>query len=305
MNLDHEQRQRIRTTVQRAIMAMICIGLVSRDALAQEHPAGASLELTLEVEKTRLALGEPVYVTVRLRNTGATPVEAPKVLDPQTGVVQIEVARTSRPRLVFLPLFYADTIDALKRLSPGEEVAAVFPIFYGGQGWTFREPGTYRTVAIEITEGNGAVDFLMRDSPAGDEAGKFLLWQRGDHLRDGIADLQNLIDTFPNSPVSEYALLALGRNLSRGFRNYSIGRVRPPDCAAALDYLERVRTERLPTFLQIQNNLDQARCLMRLDQPVPARALVDRAEQLGGDRAEFRLLFQQALRLEPALKHAP
>ncbi|HJU05015.1 MAG TPA: hypothetical protein VJ692_07650 [Nitrospiraceae bacterium] len=322
--MPHEyERHGIRKTVLRGIVAMIGLALISGHASGQEHP-DTSLELVLETGKTQVVLGEPVYVTVRLRNTGTAPVDAPKVLDPQTGVVQIEVASASRPRLVFLPLFYADAIDTRKRLRPGEEVAAVFPIFYGGRGWTFPLPGAYRIMAvyrgpvhedtepvrsnaaaIEVMEGHGAGAFLMRDSLAGDEAGKFLLWQRGDHLRAGIAHLLTLIETFPDSPVSDYALLALGRNLSRGFRNYSLGRVRQPDCAAALDYLEKVRTERLPPYLQIQNHLDQARCLMRVGQPVQARALVDRTEQGASDRAEFGLLFQQAFRLEPALKAAP
>lgn len=323
MHVDHERRQNIPIKAFGCVI-LICMSLVPGYLLAQEHPAGASLELTLEVGKTQVALGEPVYVTVHLINAGATPVEVLKVLDPQTGAVQVEVSSTSRPRLVFLPLFYADAIDARKRLGPGEEVAAVFPIFYGGLGWTFRQPETYsisanyrdsaqrpreplrsNRVTVGVAEESGAGTFLMSDTVAGDEAGKFLLWQRGDHLHAGLAHLTNLLNTFPDSPVTDYALLALGRNLSRGFRNYSIGQVRQPDCAAALGYLQKVRTDRLPTYLQIQKNLDQARCLIKLGQQVQAREFTDQAERLGGDRIEFRPLFQQAVRLEPALRQIP
>jgi hypothetical protein len=225
---------------------------------------------------------------------------------------------------VFLPLFYADAGGDRKLLAPGEDIAAVVPIFYGGQGWTFRRPETYsitasyrgsaqrrneslrsNRVTVAVAPENEAGAFLMNDSPASDEAGKFLLWQRGDHLHAGLGRLTNLLSTFPDSPVADYVLLALGRNLSRSFRNYAIGRVRQPDYAAALEYLQKVRTDRLPTFLQIQKNLDEARCLIGLGRQTQAREFVNRAEQLAGERSEYRPLLQQAVRLQPALKQTP
>jgi hypothetical protein len=54
-------------------------------------------------------------------------------------------------------------------------------------------------------------------------------------------------------------------------------------------------------MLQIQQRLDEARCYSKLSQPVQARESMTRAEQLGADHPEFGLLFQQAVRLEPAL----
>jgi hypothetical protein len=134
---------------------------------------------------------------------------------------------------------------------------------------------------------------------------KFLLWQRGDHLEAGQALLTDLLKTYPDSPVADYAMLALGRNLSRGFRNYAIGRVRPPDCEAALTYFHRVRTDRLPVLLRVQQYLDEARCLTRVSKPDQAGEALRQAKQAGGDRPEFRLLFQEAVRLEPALMQAP
>jgi hypothetical protein len=160
-------------------------------------------------------------------------------------------------------------------------------------------------VIVSVADESGLGAFLMNDSSASDEAGKFLLWQRGDHLQAGHTLLTNLLKPFPNSPVADYVLLAFGRNLSRSFRNYAIGRIRQPDCAAALAYFQKVRSDRLPTFLQIQKNLDEARCLIKMSQPNQAGESMNRAEQLGGGRHEFRPLFQQAMRLEPALKQTP
>jgi hypothetical protein len=114
--------------------------------------------------------------------------------------------------------------------------------------------------------------------------------------------LKRLQQQYPDSPVIDYVWLAFGRNLSRGFRNYITGRVRPMDCEAASPYLRLVRPERIPAYLQVQKHLDEARCLAALAQPSQAGVELQRAEALAGDRPEFRLLLQQATRLEPTLQ---
>jgi hypothetical protein len=305
-------------------MTALVLMLLSAHGLAQERPGATSLELKLEVGKSTLVLGEPVYATVRLSNVGAAPVEVAKLLDPQTGDVHIEVASSSRPRFVYLPLFFSDTVQARTSLAQGEEIAAAFPIFYGALGWTFHRPETYGIIAgyrssrgahqvrvqsnpvsVTVVDEGGPGSLLMNGTSVGEEAGKFLLWQHGDHLEAGQALLTDLLKTFPGSPVADYTLLAFGRNLSRSFRNYAVGRIRPPDCEAALAYFRKVRSERLPVLLQVQQYLDEARCLARLSKPAQAGEALKRAEQLGGDRPEFRLLFEQAIRLEPALKQTP
>lgn len=303
---------------------VLILALLSGHGLAQDRPGSASLELKLEIGKTTLVLGEPVYATVRLVNTAQAPVEVSRLLDPQTGHVHIEVASPSRPRFIYLPLFSSDAVHARTSLAPGEDITATFPIFYGALGWTFHRPETYGIVAgyrysigaqhvlvqsnpvsVTVVDEGGPGSLLMSGAPASEEAGKFLLWQRGDHLEAGQSLLTDLFQTFPDSPVADYARLAFGRNLSRSFRNYAVGRVRPADCESALTYLRQVRTDRLPALLQVQRHLDEARCLARLAKPDEAGEALKQAKQAGGDRPEFRLLFQQAARLEPALKRAP
>ena len=304
------------------VCLVVCLFLAARayDGLAQERSGSATLELTLELGTSALNLGEPVYATVRLVNVGTSPVEVFKLLDPQTGAIQIEVSSSNRPRFVFLPLFYTDAVHARITLVPGEAVAAVFPVFYGSLGWTFDRPGAYRVTAeyraqggtqpdrirsraasVTVADENGVGASLLTGSPASEEAAKFLLWQRGDHLQAGQALLTGLLAQQPDSPLADYALLAFGRNLSRSFRNYAVGQIREADCETALSYFQRVRSERLPVFLQIQQRLDEARCLIKLSRPAEARASMERVERLRTGRPEFTLLFQQAIRLEPAL----
>ncbi len=305
-------------------LALLSFVLPVGPGLAQERPSSAALELKLEIGKSALVLGEPVYAMVRLVNVGVKPVDVFKLLDPQTGALQIEVSSSSRPRFVFLPLFYTDAVHARTALSPGEDIAAAFPIFYGALGWTFDRPGTYRVtaeyrhpsgvhsepvrstpMAVTVADEGRIGAFLMTGTSASEEAAKFLLWQRGDQLQAGQALVKDLLKTYPDSPVADYALLAFGRNLSRSFRNYATGRIRQADCEPALNYFQKVRSDRLPAFLQIQQRLDEARCHIRLSQPAQARESMTRAKQLGAGRPEFRLLFQQAVRLEPALQQAP
>ena len=316
----NDQPRRDKSGVGVCMMTALGLMLLSGHGFAQEPPGVAPLELKLEVGKTSLVLGEPVYVTVRLINTGQAPVDVAKLLTPQTGDVHIEVASANRPRFIYLPLFYSDAVRARRSLAPGEQIAAAFPIFYGALGWTFHRPETYGIVAgygfssgaqhvrvqsnpvsVTVVDEGGPGALLMSGTPAGEEAGKFLLWQRGDHLEAGQALLSDLLKTFPDSPVADYTRLAFGRNLSRSFRNYAVGRIRPPECEAALEYFHKVRTDRLPALLQVQQHLDEARCLTRLSKPDQAGESLTQAKQAGEDRPEFRLLFQQAVRLEPAL----
>lgn len=298
----------------------ILLLLLAGYGFAQE-PSSSSLTLTLEVAKADLVLGEPVYAIIRLTNIGSAPVTVSNILDPQTGTVHIDVAGQARTNFRFLPLFYADAVQARVPLHPGEKIAAAFPIFYGALGWTFDRPGIYRVTAtyqhngsrreepvrsnsatITISDEGGPGASLIERTPASEEAGKFLLWQRGDQLQQGHSLLKRLQQQYPNSPVIDYAWLAFGRNLSRAFRNYIAGRIRPIDCEAALPYLRLVRPERIPAYLQIQKHLDEARCLAALAQPSQATVEFRRAEALAGDRQEFRLLLQQATHLEPTLQ---
>ncbi len=301
------------------VIALVTLVPQIGSSLAQE-PSGSVLELALEIGKASVVLGEPVYATARLVNRGSTPVDVSKFLDPQTGTLQIEVSSSNRPRFVFLPLFYADALRTRITLAPGEDIATAVPIFYGALGWTFDRPGTYMVTAeyrpqseaqkgrirstavgVVVVDGNEIGASLVATGSASEEAARFLLWQRGDQLQAGQAFLTELLNTSPDSPLADYALLAFGRSLSRSFRNYATGKIRQADCEPAMEYFQKVRSDRLPTLLQIQQHVDEARCYIKMSQPTQAQKSMKRAEQLGAGHPEFRLLFQQAVRLEPAL----
>ena len=297
--------------------------LWSQPTQAQSAPSASPLEVSLEIETSTALLGEPVYATVRLTNRGREPVMVPRFLDPQLGNLQINVSSQERARFIFVPLFVSDPVQAKRKLNPGEEIAASFPIFYGALGWTFPKSDTYhisavlrnsaqlpgkraqsRPMRLTVADDNTGAT-LMGHTRAAEEAAKFLLWQRGDHLQDGQALLSDFMKRYPDSLLTDYIRVALGHNFSRDFRNYAVGRIRPADCEAALAYLRPVHTERLPALLQVQQRLDEARCLVKQSKTTEAVETMRQAHHVAEGRPEMQLLFQQAARLEPTLSRLP
>lgn len=174
------------------------------------------LQLILTAESTRFVLGEPIYVTVTLRNVGSATTEVFHVLDPKAGAIRVSIETEGRPRRVFLPLSLVDVDKGVKPLAAGQELAAVIPIFFGALQWTFPQAGTYivtatyrhghtahgypirsNSISLSVSSGDGASRLLMESSPTGEQAGKFLVWQQGDHLHQGLDRLKRWSRPFP------------------------------------------------------------------------------------------------------------
>ncbi len=207
--------------------------VTSNASRAQRDNPYTSLKLFAKVDKDSYVVGEPVYLTVQLRNTGSSPVRVFKRLKPDDGFIIVHLTAPDGGPAGFAPLGVNDTAAQMEELRPGAEVGAVFPLFYGAMGWTFPRPGTYKEIVtyrlprpkqepeetksealtINVSQDKtGAGTFLLERGPAATEAGKFLLWESGDHLRRGIGRLESLIEKFPDSPLPDYARFALGRN---------------------------------------------------------------------------------------------
>ena len=206
-------------------------------------------------------------------------------------------------------------------MDPGAALTETFPIFYGGQGWTFDAVGTYELTAryrldggnevrhvvsepvrITVIDGGPASRLLLESVKDTREAGRFLLWQAGDHLRRGTALLKELIERHPNTQLAEYAELAFAESLSRDFRDYSIGRVRQADCDRALERFGKVREDVPPAYLRVQKQLSEARCLIKTGRQQEAAQRVSTAKKLAASRPDMRRLFDAASMLEPTMK---
>ncbi len=310
-----------------SISLLLCTGSLLFSGAAWGEPEYSPgridphLELSLSTEKDRVLLGEPVYLLVQLRNTGPVPIEVDPVLAPQVGNLKLEIASTNQPPFRFSPRFYTDVTAPRLTLAPNASLRAIVPIFFGSPAWTFQRPGDYRLTAsyhdakqrnapalkaqthpLAVSEEDGAGRFLLEDGEESVQAGKLLLWRQGDHLQKGAAKLKALADKFPESPLADFANLALASNLAQPFRDYSRGQVRQPDYQTALRHLEKIRPGNLPSYLRVQKNLDQARCLLNTGQTGAVKTLVEKALKLSGGGMEYQPLLDKALRLEPRLK---
>jgi hypothetical protein len=204
-------------------------------------------------------------------------------------------------------------------LKPGEVTADVVPIFYGARGWTFPEPGAYTITAgfkpigkkqamnmakpLTLTVGTDtAGSLVVKEGLTGEEAGKFLLWQSGDHLRKGIELLENITEKYPDSIISDYAGFALGKSLNRHFKDFSTKKIRLPDYKKSLEYLQKVRSDKLPLYLWIQYNLVRTRCHVELKELEQATGLMNQTRKLMTNRPEFLRFEEQITRLTRRLE---
>ncbi len=241
------------------------------------------LKLTIAPEKERYFVGEPIYIRIRLENQGQRAVRVLNRLWPGEGGVTIAVELPAGRTRTFVPLGYSDfDASAYVELKPGESIGDIFPIFYGGEGWTFREAGEYSLEASYLTSNadrgywrvvspatkivvvsdqrNGAQ--LVNQGKPSIEAGKFLVWSAGDHLLQGRALLDQILEETPESPLASYIYAALGRSMSEPFSNYVIGEVRAANCEQAFNYFGRVNQRVITDYVRSQIALAKTRCAL-------------------------------------------
>ncbi|WP_193369317.1 hypothetical protein [Pelagibius marinus] len=300
-------------------VVLAAVWLLATALPAAAQAPGGALRLTLDIGKPQVVVGEPVYATLTLTNTSKQSQPVFPDLYPEVGVGAVAISYQGRSAL-FVPIGVDDVETQVSELAPGQSISATFAIFYGAGGWTFPAPGSYQLtghyrhpslgedrelrsepVTLNVAAGGPAGDLLTEDSKAGDEAGLFMLWEGGDHLRRGIAHLETLIERYPEQIQADYARLALGLSLSRGFRDYSIGKVRPPDYQRSRALLSRLGRAPLQPFSALQLQLALARIGLALNDTPQAQASADRASAIVQDRPAFADRLDLAVEVEPRL----
>lgn len=310
-----------RHVIHFAILVMSSAVLISSQADAQTNVRGdgAALILSVESEKPEYILGEPVYILTRLHNRGSEPVRVFKALHPEEGFVLIQIEGPNGDQRAFAPLAITDSDLGPENLEPEEEFHDVFPIFFGANGWSFNQIGTYTITAVYrgiprsggmiespsidisiISDRYGADELLLAAGDGRNQAGKFLLWQAGDNLTEGIERLRKLIGEFPDSPLADYANFALGKSFSQDFQNYAAKKVRLPDYQRAMEYLEAVRGNVLPKYLRIQKGIAEARTLHGMGRTESAQKVLDSTRQLVIEHPDYNMLMAPLGRLEKA-----
>jgi len=282
---------------------------------------GPELVLTGSLDKKRYALGEPVYFTVVLRNASDQPQMVAPDLTPQDGSIEIAIEDMKGKTSVFVPTSVLDSDAPAATLPPARVKANVVAVFFGARGWTFDSPGRYTIkaayvhreagksarvaaapVTLEVVDDAGGKLLVQKSKRPSQEAGQFLLWMSGDHLRGGIALLEELLMKHPQSQVANYAALALGRSLARHFQDYGAEAVRLPDYGKAQFYLQRVKPAELPVYLRAQFDLTQALVNAGLGRKEPARIHLNNAKKAIGEREELSKLADAASRTERTIE---
>jgi hypothetical protein len=299
-------------------VAVVAVALTEATAVAAQEPA-RGLTLKIETEHASYALGEPVYLTVRVLNQGAAPATIMPLLSPKDGLLAISVRDPAGRGIGFVPLASRDRDAKPTALPPGGQLATTVPIFFGATGWLFRGPGRYTVRAqFDIRAGAGApvlikseplvvtvrdegaesARALMDGSAASLEAGKFLVWGSGDHLVRGMERLNQFATSAPTSPGVDHYRVALGRNWARPFKNYKIGAVRPGEYSRSLAELNRARDDVLPSVLRVEKYLAQATSLFGTGRGPEAIDALGRARALVNERPELAEFKEQVERLE-------
>ncbi|OPY46742.1 MAG: hypothetical protein A4E47_00509 [Methanosaeta sp. PtaU1.Bin028] len=244
------------------------------------------LTLDIRSDKESYQLGEPVILYVTMRNEGQQTASVLSPLDPEYGFVNYMIVDASGEERRFLPYAHIDAENPSQQLAPGEEIQGVAKIFFGGDGWTFEEPGSYQvyaayqdslrsnTLTVQIdaaTDQNSAeaADLFL----GSEEVGKFLYFEGGDHLKEGVNLLEQVARQFPDTPHATYANFALGNNLLTDFANFQTNQLRRADPTAAVQYLEVARENPVSSYYTVQTYLDLSQGYQMLNQPEMAEEM--------------------------------
>ena len=246
--------------------------------------AAARLEISLIAPKANFALAEPISVRARLVNVGDEPIQVARNLEPEFGAVIYHIAGPVTKQ--FSPWAIKEAAEPFTTLPPGKVIDQEVDLFYGGDGWTFHEPGTYEITAsyadavtssplsitvrkpANETEHNAAMRLL-----ASDQAGRFLLFRGGEHLHEGMAVLEAVAQNASQSPQAAYANVALGISQLRAARNFSQGTVRPANPQAAAEKLSNVQDQILPLGWMVEARLGLAKALRDTNRDEKAREI--------------------------------
>ncbi|MEE8105136.1 MAG: hypothetical protein V3T86_06345 [Planctomycetota bacterium] len=224
----------------------------------------SGLKLVLEAPSTSFRLGEPVTLTVRLKNGGDT-VNIYQALAPEQGFLRIGVraATTDRAR-PYRPIAWSCSRVAPTPLKNGAEISAKVRLFFGAKGWTFTKPGKY-LVTADFPAGNdrvtsepltieikAALDVAASTSSRAlqqrcldKDVGLYLYFNGASHLAKAESALEDAYadaKAFSANQKAAYGL-AIGSSLVRPtIASSKTDRVRPPDLDKAATYLKSALT---------------------------------------------------------------
>jgi hypothetical protein len=113
-----------------------------------------------------------------------------------------------------------------------------------------------------------------------EEAGKFLLFEGGDHLLEGRRRLEHVARKLSESPHAAYANVVLGASLVRDFADFTRGELRKADPEQAREFAEQIKGS-LPLFYYlVRGYLVLSEAYQKLGESGQARATRQEIKEL-------------------------
>jgi hypothetical protein len=252
----------------------------SRKGLAREiarlrEVQADPVRLSLEANQASYVVSDPVVLGVGIHNTGSEDRYVLPLLDPRYQFLNVEIRKPGDTEFrAFRSPVLGDArgVKAV-RLKPGDVLHEDIKIFFGTDGWTFKEPGTYEVRADYPAGGSPTEAFDQRErvqSPVmtlqiksattstdsrtvpqvlNYTRGLYLYLEGASHLKGAHATYEKIVREEPNSTVAPAARLALAQaELNPALEPGS--RVAPAPDAADVEkarvYLQGLPTETLP-----------------------------------------------------------
>ncbi|HEU4941967.1 MAG TPA: hypothetical protein VFT18_01785, partial [Gaiellaceae bacterium] len=201
------------------------------EASAPEEPT-MTLELRVNREAARYEFMEPVWLELKLTNTGRQPrLVDSDVLDADSLTVILKKEGKDARQLV--PFRQKCVAPETKALMPGESIYGTVLASAGLNGWDVAEPGTYMIQAAAHIGDEDIVSapFTLRIAPpvtrdeeysAGDlftqDAARVLVFG-GSRFLDGANDLlHEVVERFPDRRIALHARVALGNPLTIDYK---------------------------------------------------------------------------------------
>ena len=267
----------------------------------------AQLSLTLSTDKNTFQLGEPLFVSVELKNKGNSSMDVIKFLEPDYQFTRYTVIKPDGNQIFYGPITILNVRQNLTMsLAPGESHFENAKIFFGNKGWVFDTPGTYKITAthtsldgnhinsneltVEIQSASDEAHRNAADLMLTSEAGLFLLWEGGDQFKDGIASLEKVASELSGTIHATYANFALGMNLSQ---NQGERKAELDKASTYLEQAQRLSKEKTST------DYLRSKTLMRLNDIYEKEGKMEkRDEVLRMFREEFKDKKQYRMELQ-------
>lgn len=264
-------------------------GLAENEGPPKKTGDSGPLVLELTAPRQRLRLAEPLTVVATLVNGSGQTREVLDPLAPEYGALALHAQWDEAEPTLYQTVVRRDSRGHPPRsLAPGESVSEAFAVALGQEGWLLGRPGGYRLwaeyplpdggrvrsndLAIEVLPPGTAQERQAAERLMVPESSLFFQMKGGEHLEQGVRDLEVLSESYADTYVAPYADLALGISQSQSAFDPKTKTFREPDCLSAATHLRRAVPAIGDPLSAAQGTAALVGCLSRLGRHEEAEA---------------------------------